>query len=162
MFSAGMSSIDSGVNSITAVINKDFLERFGRQPATQYGRTRLAKALALGIGFFVILGSSFLEQVPGNIWAVGEKASLLVTPLFALFVFALFVPFATPVGVIAGALSGITTAATIAFSGPIFEMDATTESDPVSFIWIAPVALAVNLLVGTLASVALPSSGARK
>ncbi len=151
MFAAGMSSIDSGVNSITAVINKDFLERFGRQPATQYGRTRLAKALALGIGFLVILGSSFLEQVPGNIWAVGEKASLLVTPLFALFVFALFVPFATPVGVMAGALSGITTAVTIAFSGPIFGMDATTGSDPVSFIWIAPVALAVNLLVGTLA-----------
>ena len=47
----------------------------------------------------------------------------------------------------AGAVSDIATAVTIAFSGPIFGMDVTTRSDPVSFIWIAPVALAVNLLV---------------
>ena len=162
MFAAGMSSIDSGVNSITAVVNKDFLERFGRQPPTASGRTRLAKALALGIGVIVVLGSSLLERVPGNIWAVGEKASLLVTPLFALFVFALFVPFATPVGVLAGAVSGIATAVTIAFSGPIFGMNAATGNDRISFIWIAPVALTVNLLVGTLASLALRSWGGGK
>ena len=93
---------------------------------------------------------------------MGEKASLLVTPLFALFVFALFVPFATPVGVLAGAVSGIATAVAIAFSGPIFGMNAATGNDPISFIWIAPVALAVNLLVGTLASLALRSCGGGK
>ena len=32
MFAAAMSSIDSGVNSITAVVSQDFLHRFGRLP----------------------------------------------------------------------------------------------------------------------------------
>ena len=43
----------------------------------------------------------------------------------------------------------------IAFSGPIFDMDPVTGLDPISFMWIGPVALAVNLLTGTRASLAL-------
>jgi len=100
IFAAAMSSIDSGVNSITAVVSRDFLDRFGRLPADESGRTRLTKALALGIGTLVVLGSSFLNQVPGNFWAISQKTStLLYTPLFALFFFALLVPFATSLGV---------------------------------------------------------------
>ncbi len=88
MFAAAMSSIDSGINSITAVISRDFLDRFGRLPADEKGRTLLAKVLTLGIGCLVIAASSFLDQVPGNFWALGYKTSaLLQTPLFALFFF---------------------------------------------------------------------------
>jgi hypothetical protein len=36
----------------------------------------------------------------------------------------------------------------IAFSGPIFGMNPTTGDDPVSFTWINPAALTVNLIVG--------------
>lgn len=93
---------------------------------------------------------------------MGEKLSLLGRPLFALFVFALFVPFATAAGILAGAVNGIATAVTIAFSGPIFGIKPTTGHHPISFIWIAPTALAVNLLVGILASLTLRSRGGRK
>ena len=152
IFAAAMSSIDSGVNSITAVVSRDFLDRFGRLPADESGRTRLTKALALGIGTLVVLGSSFLNQVPGNFWAISQKTSaLLYTPLFALFFFALLVPFATSLGVACGTVSGITTAVLVAYSGPI--LGRTVEgADPVSFMWIGPTALAVNLVVGTLVS----------
>ncbi len=152
MFAAAMSSIDSGVNSITAVVSRDFLDRFGRLPADERGRTRLAKALTLGIGTLVALGSSFLNQVQGNFWAVSQKTSaLLYTPLFALFFFALLVPFATPLGVVCGTISGITTAVLVAYSGPIFGRTA-SGADPVSFMWIGPAALTVNLILGTVVS----------
>ena len=157
MFAAAMSSIDSGVNSITAVLMTDFLERFGMRPRTRRGHVRVAKLMAFSVGAIVVVGSSFMEHVPGNITAVTAKTNnLLVTPIFALFFFALFVPFATPVGVLIGAIAGTATASLIAFSGPIFGMNPVTGGDPVSFQWIGPASLLVNLAVGSLASLLLP------
>ena len=162
MCAAAMSSIDSGVNSITAVVTSDFLDRFGVRPASERGHVLVARLLAFGIGAVVVVGSSFMEHVPGNITSVTQKTSnLLVTPLFALFFFALFVPFARPAGVLLGAVCGIATALMIAFSGPIFGMNPETGLDPVSFMWISPAALLVNLGVGTIASLLLCRNGGK-
>ncbi len=157
MFAAAMSSIDSGVNSITAVVSTDLLERFGVHPKTEKGRVRLARLLAFGIGAFVVIGSSFMGHVPGNITAVTQKTvNLLVTPIFSLFIFALFVPFATPAGVWFGWFFGVATAALIAFSGLIFGLDPKTGYDPVSFQWIGPASLLVNVIAGMIGSLVLP------
>jgi len=179
MFAAAMSSIDSGVNSITAVVMTDFLDRFGLRPKTDRSHVRIAQILAFSIGAIVVVGSSYVGLVKGNITAVTQKTTnLLVTPIFALFFFALFVPFARPKGVWVGAVCGIATASLLAFSGPIVQwlvinygVDPATFGtewvlrknqetgvmedmivDPVSFQWIGPVALCVNLLAGTLVS----------
>lgn len=191
MFAAAMSSIDSGVNSITAVVTTDLFDRLGFGPKTERGRVRAAKVLALSIGISVVLGSTVMKYIPGNITAVTNKtANLLTSPIFALFFFALFVPFARPVGVWVATLCGVFTAAVIAFSGPLvvllsvtlgldpntfgvelmtkvdpasgaeFLVSAVREwnsqsgrmelvpRDPISFQWIGPVSLSVNLLVG--------------
>ena len=179
MFAAAMSSIDSGVNSITAVVTTDFLERFGKKPATEKGQMLFAKLLALAVGTIVVMGSTLVGQIPGNITAVTYKTvNLLTTPIFGLFFYALFLPFARPAGAWAGTVIGIVTAAVIAFSGPIvtlldqhFGIPAQTfgvalqtvtdkytgqsklaAPDPISFQWIGPVALAANLAVGTAVS----------
>ena len=163
MFAAAMSSIDSGVNSITAVVMTDFLDRFGLRSQTEKGHVLTAKLLALGIGATVVFGSSFMGYVPGNITAVTNKTSnLLVSPIFCLFFFAIFVPFAKPAGVLLGALCGVTTAALIAFSGPIFGFDPETGLEPVSFQWVGPMSLLVNIVVGTLASLVLSISGRKR
>lgn len=179
MFAAAMSSIDSGVNSITAVVMTDYLDRFGLRPQSERGHLRLAQLLAFGIGGLVVVGSSFMQHVPGNITAMTQKSTnLLVTPIFALFVFALFIPFARPLGVWIGAVCGTVTAAVTAFSGPIVQWLAEHQGvapaafgtewatrvnqatgaleryvvDPISFQWIALCALTVNLLTGSVAS----------
>jgi len=153
MFAAAMSSIDSGVNSITAVVMTDLLERFGLRPKSEKGYFLAAKAMAFGIGATIVVGSMVVKNVPGSFMAVTEKAvNLLVTPIFSLFFFALFVPFAKPLGVWAGWLCGTATAVLIAFSGPIFGYNPLTGYDPVSFQWIAPSALTVNIVVGSIAS----------
>ena len=158
MFAAAMSSIDSGVNSITAVVMTDVLDRFGRAPRTERDHVRTARWLAFGIGALVVLASSQMGSVPGNITAVTTKTSnLLTTPIFALFFFALFVPFASPAGVWIGAFCGTATAVLIAFSGPIFGfVPGTKDLDPVSFQWIAPAAIAVNVATGCLGSLLFP------
>ena len=200
MFAAAMSSIDSGVNSITAVVQTDFLGRLGWKLKSERAQVRAAQLMAFGIGITVVLGSSLMKYIEGNITAVTNKTvNLLTTPIFALFFFALFVRWAKPLGVWIGAVFGVTTAAAIAFSGPLVvflatqcgvdpgwfgvellthidpatgiettttavrEMNAETglaelvRRDPVSFQWIGPVALVVNISVGMLVSWFLPA-----
>jgi SSS family solute:Na+ symporter len=92
-----------------------------------------------------------MEHVPGNITAVTTKTvNLLTVPIFLLFFFALFVPFANAKGVWIGVSCSIVVAVLIAFSGPIFGMNE-QGLDPVSFQWISPTALVVGIVVGCLA-----------
>jgi solute:Na+ symporter, SSS family len=143
LLAAAMSSVDSGVNSITAVVMRDWLQRFGWQPRTPGGELRFSRWMAFGLGATVVTASMFMKHVPGNILEMTNKtANLIVTPLFALFVFALWVPFATPLGALLGCAYGIVTAVLIGF------WDLLTGRPPVSFQWIGPAALLVNLAVG--------------
>ena len=176
MFAAAMSSIDSGVNSITAVVVTDLTGRRRKANASPVpsrllsptekespyqppesapadNQVSAARWLAFAIGAVVVVGSSFMGAIPGNITAVTTKtANLLATPIFGLFFFALFVPFASPRGVVLGALCGTATAVLIAFSGPI----SGSEVDPISFQWIAPAAITVNIVTGCIGSLLMP------
>jgi len=153
MFAAAMSSIDSGVNSITAVVMTDLLDRFGLRPKTEKHHVLAARILALAIGVVIVLGSSYMGRIEGNITSVTSKTVNLLTPsLFALFFFALFIPFSTPLGVWTGWLCGIITAVLTGFSGPIFGVDPATGYDPISFQWIGLATLVVNLAVGVVVS----------
>ena len=155
MFAAAMSSIDSGVNSITAVIMTDFLDRFGLKPKTEKGHVRSAQILALTVGAIVVVGSTFIGQVPGNFTAMTQRTTnLLVTPIFGLFFFAMFVPFARAAGVIVGTIYGVTTAVLVAFSGSFYEVIAAgtgLDTTAISFQWISPAALGANLCAGLVA-----------
>ncbi|PCI08226.1 MAG: sodium-coupled permease [Gammaproteobacteria bacterium] len=185
MFAAAMSSIDSGVNSITAVVSSDFLERFGWQAQTKRAHMFRVRLLALSIGAIVILSSSMMEYIEGNITAVTAKTvNLLTTPIFGLFFFALFVPRARAWHVWLATITSVIVAALIAFSGPlvyflhtyfgiepislnsafIIKTDAatgetwTTCEDPISFQWIGPIALLTSITVGLIAIRLFPSS----
>ncbi len=153
MFAAAMSSIDSGVNSITAVVMTDGFERFGYQPKTEKGHVFAARCLAFTIGVMVVIGSSLMGNIPGNITTIaGKTTNLLVTPIFALFFFAVFTPKIRSVAVWVGWFFGVATAVLIAFSGPLFGFDPETGYDPVSFQWIGPAALLVNIITAYLSN----------
>jgi SSS family solute:Na+ symporter len=147
MFAAAMSSIDSGVNSITAVVMTDFLGRFKRRPATSRGEVRLAQCLAFGIGLTVVGSSSLMENVPGNFLEMTKRTiGLFVTPIFVLFFMALFVRFATSLGAISGSLAAFVSALLVAYWKPL------VSSREISFQWIFPVSLAVGIVVGCCVS----------
>ena len=171
MFAAAMSSVDSGVNSITAVFMTDFLDRFNFRPESERWHVFISKVLAFVIGGVVVFGSSFVGMVPGNITAVTNKTVNLLPPIiFSLFFFALFVPFSRPIGVWCGFICSFTVAVLAAFSGPIVTylalnhgVDPTTfgveihpetrmAPDPISFQWVGTIGLIVNLSVGTTVS----------
>lgn len=147
MFAAAMSSIDSGVNSISAVVLCDFVDRFREQKITPLAQIRLARAIVLMVGTIVIAGSTLIEYVPGNLLVVSKRVTgLLVTPIFTMFFMALFVRFATAAGANAGALAGFLTAMVVSFWNPLF------DDRSLSVTWINPLALLAGLTVGCIVS----------
>ncbi len=156
LFAAVMSSLDSGVNAVTAVVVKDFVGPFRRRPIDPRRELRFSRVLTLAIGASIVVLNVVVDQVPGNYLEVTSKTTnLLVAPLFGLFFMALFVRWATPFGAIFGSIYGVTAAILVAF------WDLITGLDPLSFQWIVPGALAVNIVAGLLLC-ALPTRGRSK
>ena len=149
LFAAAMSSIDSGVNSISAVVLTDFVDRFRSRPMPEKTHVLAAKAVAFGIGVTVVLTSSFvMKHVPGNFLEMTQRiANLLVGPIFIMFFMALFVPFATSRGTIAGVIIGSVAAVVVAYWVPLITY---LEVEPrylkaISFQWIQPVTFVAGL-----------------
>ncbi|MEO2012295.1 MAG: sodium-coupled permease [Pirellulaceae bacterium] len=183
MFAAAMSSLDSGVNSITAVVMSDFLLRSRKTKLEERQHLIVARVLAVSTGVVVIFGSILTDFIEGNIMEVTQKSvNLLTTPVFGLFYYAIFAKRVHAAGVWAGTIVGTLTATVIAFGGQICyslhmrygfdpsvvgseieqRMDALTGipyeacTDPISFQWIGPLALVANLAVGTIINYSLP------
>ena len=175
MFAAAMSSLDSGVNSITAVVMSDFVQRSRKTKLGERQHLIVARVLAVAIGGIVIFGSILTDFVEGNIMEVTQKSvNLLTTSIFGLFYYSIFAKRVHVTGVWAGTIVGILTATVVAFGGQICHVlylnygfdptlvgsaiesrtDALTGipyeacTDPISFQWIGPLSLLANLAVG--------------
>lgn len=143
LFAAMMSSIDSGINAVTAVVLTDFIGPLRKRAAEPLDDLRLSRYLTVVIGIVVVLMNLAVAQASGNYAEITAKTvNLLVAPLFGLFFFALFVPRSKTFGVIFGSLYGSAAAILVGF------WDVITGLDPFSFQWITPVAMAVNAAVG--------------
>ncbi|MCE5250369.1 sodium-coupled permease [bacterium] len=143
IFAAAMSSLDSGINSIVSIITVDFIDRFRKKIHDQSFDVRQAKYLTWGIGVAIVLMSSLMDKVPGNVTEITSKTNgLFIGPLFGLFFMALFVPFATSFGTIVGAIYGLAAAAVIAY------WDVLTGDQGLSFQWITALSLVVHIAVG--------------
>ena len=144
---AAASGVDSGVTAVTAVVMKDFFERFGWQPATEARRLTVTKYVSFAIGGAVVAASMVMHKVPGNFMEVTSKtANLEVTPIFGLFFLALFIPSATPLAAIVSTAYGFAAAVLVAF------WDVFTGNEAISFQYIGVIGVAVNLGVGYLVS----------
>lgn len=91
IFAAAMSSIDSALNSLSAVTIEDFVDRRGRlDERTLFVASKLVTA---GWGIFAVVFSYQVEQIaPTVLEAINKIGSMANGPLLALFVLALIVP----------------------------------------------------------------------
>jgi len=143
ILSAAMSSLSSGMNSSSAVITTDFINRFSRATPTPHAQVRLAKMISVVIATLAIGLSMVIGHLAENLMELCFKVvNLLTAPLFVLFFLALFVPRATPLAGILAALASIGVAVSISFF----------KAFGLEFLWTAPCALAAGITVGMLAS----------
>ncbi len=117
LFAAAMSSVDSGVNAITAVVMNDFLTRFDRLPSNAEKQRLLAKFVAVGVGAAVVCLSLFVvPHVPGNFLEIVARSTHIALPLlFGIFFTVYFVKFATAFGVYLGVIYGFILGIIIAY-----------------------------------------------
>ncbi|GAA4445454.1 hypothetical protein GCM10023091_37180 [Ravibacter arvi] len=143
LLAAAMSSLSSGVNSVSSVISEDIVQRFRKSVSTREGLLKQVKLLSYFTGGFVMVLSIFIGNVEGNLFDVVTKVvNLFVGPLFVLFFMALFVPFSTSAGAILGGVISVIAACAVAFYG-VFG---------ITVFWILPVSLLVGAVTGTLVS----------
>ena len=155
LFSAAMSSISSGVNSITTVLMVDF-ERIFARGLDQVAKLSRARALGIAVGA-VIIAVSFLQQlIRGNFMEIAQKVNLFfVAPLAALFFMAFFMKRANKQGAWAGIIVGFLVGVFIAYYAEICHW-LTGKEGYVSFTYTLPFSLAASLVVGYLVSLAFP------
>ncbi|SHN33098.1 transporter, SSS family [Cyclobacterium lianum] len=120
LLAAAMSSLSSGLNSVSTVISEDIFNRFfKRKVALSFsGSLQQVKMLSYLTGLIVIGLSFFVGSVQGNLFDIVIKVThLFVAPLFVLFFMALFIPFASESGTFIGGIVAIIVAVGISFYG---------------------------------------------
>ncbi|HPA45866.1 MAG TPA: sodium/solute symporter [bacterium] len=154
LFAAAMSSLDSGISSISTVLVTDFPHIFLRGANQEESRKlRRARFLALATGLAAISMSLIITIVPGkNLLEMTIRISSLFTgPLFVLFAMAFYLRSSTPAGawaaLIVGFLTGLTMTYWEAISGALWG-----KPDDFSVLLIMPTAITVSILIGILVS----------
>jgi SSS family solute:Na+ symporter len=153
LLAVAMSSLSSGVNSACSVIKVDFIDRLRRSPpGDMKHNVRQAMWISVAVGVVVVLLSTGVGAVQGNLLAVMFKVcNLLTAPLFGLFFMAMFVRGATVLGTHIGAVCGLGTVVAVNFWEEI------TGTPGINFLWAMPSGLIVQIIVGTLVSWFFPT-----
>ena len=147
LLAAAMSSLSSGVNSSCSVITVDFIDRFRRGRTSEIDHVKLAKYVSVLVGAVVIVLSSGVGVVQGNLLAVAFKVvNLLTAPLFGLFFMAMFVRWATGPGTLVGGVFGLAVVIAVNYWEEI------TGTKGISFIWAMPLSFVIQIATGMLAS----------
>lgn len=158
LFSAAMSSLDSGISSISTVLLTDFPALFARGCAGDDRRLlRRAMQIGLVVGAISVAVSFTNFLVPGqNLYDVGLRISeFFVVPLFVLFLLAFFVPFSTPAGGWAAIAVGVATGVLFSYWKQIVGMF--HETQEFSVLLIMPATTCLSLLAGILVSLVTPA-----
>ena len=112
-----MSSIDSGIHSISTVCTIDFYQRFSPIPPSDTQKLRFARILMPVLGLLVCLLAAFAIGSSGE--SIVERAQrpigFLVGPILGVFILAIFVHRAGTLAVWAGVASGLTVGLLVAF-----------------------------------------------
>jgi SSS family solute:Na+ symporter len=147
ILSAAMSSLASGINSVCAVIERDFLSGRSANGTGRDVSIAVMKRLSWFIGAGAVTLSLLSTFIQGNlIERCFKVVNLLTAPIFVLFFLALFVPWANAAGAWVGLAASIATAVSIAYSKDL------GLNLPISFIWMMPSALVVGITTGCLFS----------
>lgn len=143
ILAAAMSSLSSGLNSTSAILERDFLGVLAGGRLDERSAVRRLRWLTLAVGAASVVfsvGNMFIE---GNLLDRCYKVvNLLTAPLFVLFFLALFIKWATPLGAWCGLAASIATAVAIAYVPAL----------GVSLFWMAPSSLFAGAAVGMAAS----------
>ena len=137
---ATMSSISSGVNSLTTATLVDFYQRFMKRQASVGHYLKMSRFFSLGWGLVATLLGLFVNRL-GTILEISVKTNSFFTGiLLGIFMLGVLTVRANWQGTSVGAL--------VSFCVVVYVASMTA----VSFLWYAPIGLALTMLLGYLFS----------
>jgi len=141
IFAASMSTISSGINSLTSASLVDFYQRLWRRPdLSERNQLRIARWLTLAYGTMVILLAFFVQRLGTLLEATNKVIGLIGGPLLGLFFLGLLVRKATARGALIGWAAGLALTLWVCFGTDI------------SFLWYAMAGSLTTMGVGMAVS----------
>ena len=147
LMAAIMSSIDSGVHSVTTAIVVDFRDRhFPKlRPKDERSELRWIRLMVLAIGVIAITLACFVGPL-GNVFDIGKKLTAAFGgPLLAIFVLALFSRRATSLAVLISVLISTVLTLYLMYTQNWFS------------VWFWPIGFGMSLVLGFFASFLQPA-----
>ena len=143
LMAAVMSSIDSGIHSVTTALMVDFRDRhfLHLKPENNKIEVLQDRALVVLIGVLSIVLACNVGEM-GDVFAIGKKVTAgFGGPLLAVFVLALFFKNSTTAGILVGTFSGAVITITLMY----------VSSDWFS-VWFWPIGFGLAMLIGVIVS----------
>jgi SSS family transporter len=150
LMAAIMSSIDSGIHSVTTALVVDFRDRlFPRwKPAEDARDVLLIRTLVLLIGGFSVGLACFVGNL-GDVFDIGKKMTAgFGGPLLAVFILAFFFPRVGSIGVFVGALAGAGIVIALMYRHPEWFS-----------VWYWPIGFGTTMLLATVVSLFFDRGG---
>lgn len=104
VFSAALSSMSTGLNSMTGVIFEDLIKPRIKKPLTEAQASFLMKVIVVIVGTICVGLVFVVERLGTLIQAAGSIGAITAGPLLGVFSLGIFFPVATPEGALAGGL----------------------------------------------------------
>ncbi|MDP6447015.1 MAG: sodium/solute symporter [Pirellulaceae bacterium] len=176
LFAVAMSSLDSGINSVAAVLTIDVFRRLSRAPSNSKkarvdNSLTLPRAITVVVGLLCTILAWILLSIPERYNIIGITArtfNCALGPLAAMFVVGMFVKRAGEKAVVIAAAAGLTTAICLAWWVEIMwavgltdyaTLDRAVETlaGPSPFL-ITPIAATLTFVIGSCLSWVFPNT----
>lgn len=106
VYSGTLSTISSGINSMTVIIVEDFMQLIWKF-RSEYKKLIAIKLISLGFGFFIFFTSIAISFVEGTLIQITFTVlSALGSFLLSIFILGIFVPWANTIGTLCGSAVG--------------------------------------------------------
>ncbi|XP_076662885.1 sodium-coupled monocarboxylate transporter 2 [Andrena cerasifolii] len=115
VFSAALSTMSTGLNSMAGVIYEDMIKPWIRPPVSQVAASRTMKAIVVVAGIICVALVFLVEKLSGLIQAGKSLSGITAGPLLGIFTLGMFFPIANSTGALVGGLVSLNLVAWISF-----------------------------------------------
>ena len=147
IFAAAMSSMDSGINSLSTVIVNDFVRPLRKKVRSELHDVNLARILTLVLGFFAV-GAACLASTIGQVLkASSTYLALFAGPILAIFILGIFTRRAN--------FRGWFIAMIVSIAVTFWVQNTKFNGEEVHFFYYFPISFGICVILGYLASLLL-------
>jgi sodium-coupled monocarboxylate transporter 8/12 len=141
IYAASMSTISSGINSLTSASLVDFYQRLWRKPdLSEHTQLRIARGLTFAYGALVIVLAFLVQRLGTLLEATNKVIGLIGGPLIGLFLLGMLTRRATARGALIGWIGGLLLTLWVCFGTRI------------SFLWYAATGCLGTMAIGYMVS----------